>query len=153
MQPKADHCAIVRQMIDHDAAVNSFFARYESANTIFDINQIANCYAEFFMFGGPDGVRCVKKEDFVKMLPKRKDFFRSRGLAASSVDSLEAVALDARYSFVKVIWKMQFARGAAQPVYSQNAASYVLSRANDGFQIVFQIDHQDLTKRADELGF
>jgi hypothetical protein len=37
-------------------------------------------------------------------------------------------------------------------MYSENAASYVLSESNGLFQIVFQIDHQDLTKKLQELG-
>lgn len=137
-------------MSDENAEVNGFFEGYETALAAFDIDWIAACYAELFMFGGPDGVRCVKKEDFVKAVPRRKEFLQSKGLEASTIDSLEAVALDARYTFVKVIWKMQFRRSASEPVYSQNAASYLLSRTNDGFQIVLQIDHQDLIKRAEE---
>jgi hypothetical protein len=131
--------------------VNEFFSRYETANAIFDVDQIAACYADLFMFGGPAGVQCVKKEDFVKVLPRRKEYFRSLGLEASNIDSVEAVALASRYTFANVIWKMRFRRGASEPVFSENGASYVLSRTNDSFQIVFQIDHQDLKKKAEEL--
>jgi hypothetical protein len=70
---------------------------------------------------------------------------------SSSIDSLEASTLDSKYTLVKVVWNMRFDRSASEPVYSQNAASYILSGAND-LQIVFQIDHQDLTKRVQELG-
>jgi hypothetical protein len=104
------------------------------------------------MFGGPEGVQCVKKEDFLKVLPRRKEFFRSRGLVSSTIDSLAASALDSKYTLVKVVWNMRFDRSGNEPIYSQNAASYILSRANDSFQIVFQIDHQDLAKRLRELG-
>jgi len=135
-----------------NSVVKSFFTRYEAANSIFDVEQIADCYAEVFMFGGPDGVRCVKKEDFLKVLPRRKEFFRSRGLVSSSIDSLTASSLDARYTLVKVVWKMRFERNASEPMYSENAASYVLSESNGPLQIVFQIDHQDLTKKVHEMG-
>jgi hypothetical protein len=104
------------------------------------------------MFGGPEGVQCVKKEDFLKVLPRRKDFFRSQGLVSSNIDSLEVSALDSKYALIKVIWDMAFERGPGEPVHSHNAASYVLSRTNDRMQIVFQIDHQDLRKRVQELG-
>ena len=132
--------------------VKSFFARYEAANAIFDVEQIGACYADVFMFGGPEGVQCVKKEDFLRFLPRRKEFFRSRGLVSSNIDSLAASTLDSKYTLVKVTWNMRFDRGASEPIYSQNAASYILSGANDRFQIVFQIDHQDLGKRVQELG-
>ena len=139
-------------MINKNAEVESFFTGYETANAIFDMEQIAACYADVSMFGGADGVQCVKKEDFLKVLPRRKEFFRSRGLVSSNIDSLEASTLDSRYTLVKVIWNMCFDRGAGKPIYSQNAASYILSRTDDRSRIVFQIDHQDLGKRAQELG-
>ena len=139
-------------MSNNNAEVKSFFSGYEAANAIFDVEQIACCYADSFMFGGPEGVQYVKKEDFLKVLPRRKEFFRSRGLVSSNIDSLAASTLDSKYTLVKVVWNMRFERSASEPIYSQNTASYILSGANDGFQIVFQIDHQDLTKRVQELG-
>jgi hypothetical protein len=51
-----NHRAIVRQMSDRNAEVKSFFTGYETANAIFDVEQIAACYADVFMFGGPEGV-------------------------------------------------------------------------------------------------
>ena len=122
------------------------------SNATFDLERIAACYAEVFMFGGPEGVQCVKKEDFLKVLPRRQEFFRSRGLVSSKIDAFEASMLDSKYTLVKVGWNMRFDRSASEPIYCQNTSSYVLARANDRFQIVFQIDHQDFTKRVQELG-
>ena len=139
-------------MSDVSAEVKGLFTHYESANAIFDVEQIAACYADAFMFGGPAGVQCVKKEDFLKVLPRRKEFFRSRGLVSSKIDSLAGSMLDAKYTLVKVVWNMRFDRSVSGPVYSQSSASYILCGANDGLQIICQIDHQDLTKRVQELG-
>ena len=97
-------------------------------------------------------VQCVKKEDFLKVLPRRKEFFRSLGLVSSNIDSLEGSTLDSKYTLARVIWNMRFDRAASEPIYSQNAASYLLLKTDDRFQIVFQIDHQDLRKRVQELG-
>ena len=138
-------------MSNDKVEVNSFFSGYETANATFDVEHIAACYADIFMFGGPGGVQCVKKEDFLKVLPRRKEFFRSRGLVSSNIDSLEASTLDTKYTLVKVIWNMRFDGSAREPKYSKNAASYVLSRTDNRFQIIFQIDHQDLVKRVQEL--
>jgi len=149
---RAEDRAIVQRMSNENTEAKSFFTRYEAANAIFDVEQIAACYADVFMFGGPEGVQCVKKEDFLKVLPRRKEFFRSRGLVSSNIDSLAASTLDSKYTLVKVVWNMRFDRSASEPIYSQNTASYILSGAKDRFQIVFQIDHQDLTKRVQELG-
>src|SRR5579862_9649613 len=134
-----------------NSEVKSFFTGYETANAIFDAAQIAACYADIFMFGGPEGVQCVKKEDFLKVLPRRKDYFRSQGLVSSNIESLDVSALDSKYTLVRVIWDMAFDRGAGEPVHSQNAASYILSRTADRLQIIFQIDHQDLRQRVRDL--
>jgi hypothetical protein len=139
-------------MTKENVEVEPFFSGYETANRAFDLEQIAACYADVFMFGGPEGAQCVKKEDFLKVLPRRKEFFRSLGLVSSNIHSLEATALDSKYTLVKVIWNMRFEGSASEPKYSKNAASYVLSRTDDRFQIIFQIDHQDLRKRVEELG-
>lgn len=140
-------------MSHENPEVRSFFARYEEANSVFDLEGIAACYAGVFMFGGPAGVQCVKKDDFLKVLPRRKEFFRSRGLVSSTVDSLEASPLDSKYTLAKIVWRMRFdRRNGGEAVHSENSATYILSRANDAFEIVFQIDHQDLTKRLQELG-
>ena len=47
-----------------------FFRLYEQANRDFDVQLIAKLYADTFMFGNPQGVQAVKKEDFVKVLPR-----------------------------------------------------------------------------------
>ena len=75
--------ATVLEMSNDNVEVNSFFSGYETANATFDVEKIAACYADIFMFGGPEGVQCVKKDDFLKVLPRRKEFFRSRGLVSS----------------------------------------------------------------------
>src|SRR5215472_12971020 len=149
---RGEERAMVQRMSNENTDVKSFFTRYEAANAIFDVEQIAACYAEVFMFGGPERVQCVKKEDFLKVLPRRKEFFRSRGLVSSNIDALAASSLDSKYTLVKVVWNMHFDRGASEPVYSQGTASFILSRRNDRFQIVFQIDHHDLTKKVQKLG-
>jgi hypothetical protein len=149
---RAKERVIVQRMSGENTGVKSFFTRYEAANAISDMEQIAACYADVFMFGGPDGVQCVKKEDFLKVLPRRKEFFRSRGLVSSNIDSLAASTLASKYTLVKVVWNMRFDRSGGEMICNQNTASYILSGANERFQIVFQIDHQDLTKRVQELG-
>jgi hypothetical protein len=90
------------------ANVREFFDGYGKANAEFDVPKIAAFYADVFMFGGPQGVQCVKKEDFVRVLPKRKEFFRSAGLVSSKIESLEASSLESKYVLVKTVWKMRF---------------------------------------------
>jgi len=138
-------------MTDLNSRVRDFFGQYETANAEFEVQKIAAVYADGFMFGGPEGVQWVKKEDFVKVLPRRKEMFRAMGLASSTLQSLEATALDPRYTLVRTVWKMRIERDG-KVVESENAATYILFKAENGFQIVSQIDHQDLRKKLQELG-
>lgn len=138
-------------MSNTDPAVELFFSDYEQANSTSKIERIAACYADAFMFGGPAGVQCVTKENFLKVIPRRKEFVRAQGLLSSSVASVESSRLDGRYTLAKVIWNMCFDRGTSEPIRLEIAASYILSRTDEGLQIAFQIDHQDLAARLQDL--
>jgi hypothetical protein len=87
-----------------DDKVRKFFARYEKANAEFDVTEIASLYADVFLFGGSQGFQSIKKDEFVKVLPRRKDFFRSLGLTSSKVERIEASELDSNYMLAKVFW-------------------------------------------------
>ena len=130
--------------------VRQFFADFESALVDSDVERIGACYADVFLFGGPQGTQSVRKEDFLKVIPRRKEYFASLGLKSTKLDSLVATEMDSKYTFVKTTWDMCFDRGG-EVVHSQNAASYILARTNGRFGIVVQIDHQDLTERAKQL--
>ena len=131
--------------------VEEFFRRYEQANNDFDVQLIAKLYADTFMFGNPQGVQAVKKEDFIRVLPRRKDFMKTAGLVSSRVDSVEASTLDSKYILVKTVWNMRFRTNNGDEVARETSATYILSSSGDSFEIVFQLDHQDLMKIVQEL--
>ena len=131
--------------------VEEFFRRYEQANNDFDVQLIATLYADTFMFGNQQGVQAVKKEDFVKVLPRRKDFMKTAGLSSSRIDSLEASTLDSIYILVKTVWNMSFRGNNGGEVTRKTSATYVLSTIGDSFEIVFQVDHQDLMNIVHDL--
>jgi hypothetical protein len=131
--------------------VEEFFRRYEQANTDFDVQLIAQLYADTFMFGSPQGVQAVKKEEFIKVLPRRKDFMKTAGLVSSRVDSAQASTLDSKYILVRTVWNMRFRTNNGDEVARKTSATYILSSSGDSFEIVFQLDHQDLMKIVQDL--
>jgi len=131
--------------------VEEFFRRYEQANNDFDVQLIAKLYADTFMFGNPQGVQAVKKEEFIKVLPRRKDFMKTAGLTSSRVDSAEASTLDSKYILVRTVWNMRFRTNNGDEVARKTSATYILSSSVDSFEIVFQLDHQDLMKIVQDL--
>ena len=128
-----------------------FFRLYEQANNDFDVPLIAKLYADTFMFGNAQGVQAVRKEDFVKVLPRRKDFVKTAGLLSSHFDSVEASTLDSKYVLVKNVWNMNFRANNGDEVTHKTSATYFVSTIGDSFEIVFQLDHQDLMKIVQEL--
>jgi len=128
-----------------------FFRLYEQANRDFDVQLIAKLYADTFMFGNPQGVQAVRKEDFVKVLPRRKEFLKTAGLLSSGIDTVEASTLDSKYVLVKTAWKMNFRGTNPNEVTRKISATYVLSNIGESFEIVLQLDHQDLMKIVQDL--
>ncbi len=128
----------------------AFFDRSERANTEFEVQK--------FLFFTPTS-SCLaihrpvrKEEDFVRVLPKRKEIIRSVGLVSCKINSLEASKLDSKCVLVKAVWQMRIQRGTREAVDRQNSMTYILSAVGDSFQIVFQVDHQDLMKKVRDLG-
>jgi ketosteroid isomerase-like protein len=132
--------------------VKAFFNQYESNIGESDPAAIAEQYGESFVFAGPQGAQAVRRDDFVKVLPKRQGFFKSVGLRSSSVVALEEVSVDDRCVLVKAQWRLQFESATAPVSVLDLFATYLLQQQPDGLRIVFQLDHDDLTKRVQELG-
>jgi len=124
--------------------VHEFFVEYEQAIASSDVSKIGVLYADTFLFGGQSGVQAVKKEDFLKVIPKRKAYFTSMGLSDTRLESVEASQLDSTYLLAKVAWRMKLEDSSGSRTLN-TFATYVLTRSDqDALSIVFQIDHQDL---------
>ena len=129
-----------------------FFKTYEQAISQSDVVTIAAQYADAFMFGGPQGVQFIKKDDFLKVVAKCKEYFASMGLVESKVISVDVTTLDPKYVLVKTAWNMTFEKPMGRKEEIETRATYILERQGSTLMIVFQIDHQDLTARVKELG-
>ena len=129
-----------------------FLNQYERAISNSDVTAIAAHYADVFMFGGPQRTQCVRKEDFLKLVPKRKEWFASIGLVDSRANLVNEAALDSKFSLVKTAWRMTFEKSVGVRQDVETSATYILEWKGDTPRIVFQIDHQDLTAKVKELG-
>jgi len=127
-----------------DPLVQAFFESYEIANSSSDLTAIGDLYAETFLFAGPSAVRSVRRDDFLKVIPKMKTQFTSLGLTESRLSSVEAANLDSRYILAKVQWTITL-RTVEGPFNHFDAfATYVLQHCDGKLSIIFQLDHQDL---------
>jgi hypothetical protein len=132
--------------------VEKFFEEFERGTNASGPELVESQYGDVFMFAGPQGVQAIKRDDFLKALPKRVGFFKTIGLTSSKIRALEETRLDDKYVMVKVYWEMRFEKAGGQPTVDEISATYLLYQQADGLRIVFQLDHQDLMKRVEELG-
>jgi len=133
--------------------VEEFFKAYERAISESDASAIGAYYADAFMFGGPQGVQTVQKGDFLKVLPRRQEYFASLGLLDTKVTSIEERSLDWKYLLVRTAWSMSFERATGVKEEIETLATFILERKASTLSIVFQIDHQDLAARVKEPGW
>jgi len=127
-----------------DQRVKEFFLQYQRANSSSDVSAVGELYADTFMFGGPNGVQTVKKDDFLRVIPKMKAHFSSIGLSETQFQSVEASPISSKYLLAKATWRMTI-RNLSGQKHVDTFATYILLRGqDDALSIVFQIDHQDL---------
>jgi ketosteroid isomerase-like protein len=128
-----------------DQLVKSFLETYARANSSSDVSLIGSLYADAFMFAGPEGARSVRKEDFLKVIPKMKAYFASIGLFETHLHSVETVAVDSKYLLAKASWRMTVRDQNGDCRQLDAVATYVLERRKDDtLCIILQIDHQDV---------
>jgi hypothetical protein len=131
--------------------VTKFFEIYEESISEAAVSTVGTLYSDVFMFGGPGGSQSVKKEDFLKLLPGRKAYFKSLGLEKSTVASIDEISLDAKYILAKVVWKMSLKNSTEASRQFETHTTYILEIKNETPAIIMQLDHQDLGERVNEM--
>jgi hypothetical protein len=121
--------------------VKEFFTRYEEANSSPNALAIGIFYAETFMFAGPNGAQTVRRDDFLRVIPRMKAYYASIGLSESKLHSIDSRPLDARYLLASVVWRIA---SSGNSHIDASSTYTLLCGDDDEFSIVFQIDHQDL---------
>lgn len=132
--------------------IKKFLAAFEKASNSLDATVLSTMYSDAFLFGDPNGVHMIKKDDFLALLPQRKGFFMMVGLQSSEILSIEESNIMDNYSSVTVHWVMNYTKHSKNPINDQNTSTYILHRKDNMLQIVFQLDHQDLMKKVQDLG-
>ena len=78
--------------------VKAFFDEYERNIGASDSAALAVLYGDSFVFAGPKGAQAVRRDDFLKVLPKRQEFFKTAGLRSSTIQALEEARFGAPQS-------------------------------------------------------
>ena len=133
-------------MPEVSSEVKSFFEEFEQLSDTLDTDGMSRLYSDTFMAADPNGARPVPKAAFLAMLPKRKEMFASSGYASSTLTDITETPLDDSYVLVDTKWIMK----ALDPAKKQDielASSFILRRTDNSFEIVFYLNHQDITAK------
>jgi hypothetical protein len=123
-------------------SVEPFFRRFELNNNRNDFSATTSQFADTFMAGGPQGVRCIQARDFALALPKRKQLFDSYGCQSTSLVSFSETRLDDRYVMARTQWQMKFGRDQQATTAVANS-TFIVDASAEPFRIVFYLAHQD----------
>ena len=128
-----------------DELVKAFFEAYAKANSALDVAAMGDLYAETFLFAVRNTAKPVRKEDFLKIVPRMKGHCASLGLTGTRLSSVETTELGSGYALAKVRWAMTLRTSNGLVKTFDTFATYLVQRDDhDRLSILFQLDHQDL---------
>ena len=110
----------------------------------------AGLYAETFLAGGPDGARCIRAEDFMKALPKRKEMFERAGCRRTELAGVTEMPLGERYAMAQTKWRMSFERDGGREDVVEVESTFVVDFGGERPRIIAYLAHQDALKMANQ---
>ncbi len=103
-------------MAEASKQIREFFDAYAKATASIDLAFFESAYGDTFMFASPGGVQAVKRDDFLKVVPKRAAFFRAAGLVGSEISRLEEMGLDETHTLIQTHWRLRFEKDPGRPI-------------------------------------
>lgn len=124
--------------------VQAFFAEFERAGNTLDAEATSRQFADTFMSADPAQAIPVPKAAFLAALPNREKMFASIGVTGMRLSAISQTSLDDNYVLVDTEWTCTMTSREAEPLTL--ASAFILHRGENGtFQIVFYLNHQDIT--------
>jgi len=99
------------------------------------------------MNADPNGAAPVERARLAEALPKRKASFDAAGVGHLTLRSLTETVLDDNYVLAETTWAAPIEGGGV----FETAATYILRRTHDGFEVVFYLNHVDVQAALSEL--
>ena len=120
-----------------------FFKRFEKDSNPDDLTLAEESYFRTFLFCDPGNADSVKKADFLKFLPIMAAKYKELGFKEKAVKKIRVIKLNENYLLADVIWKMKFEKNGKVLDIDDIRATYILKNEEDGYKIIFQLDHQN----------
>jgi hypothetical protein len=135
------------------SSIERFFQALEHETVTGNFPALAERFSESFLAASPSGVKVAQRSLFAQVLPARKQLFEKMGKSSTKLISLEASALDSRYTLAKTRWLLTFAREGQDSHEVFADSTYIVDTGEEPFQIILYLTSQDLPKMLAERGF
>jgi hypothetical protein len=135
-----------------NTTVEDFIRQYASLADQGSVPELAACFADTFIAGGPQGAKAVRAADFALALPKRYQLFAQMGCRRTELLSTEEIRLDARYVSVRTRWRMTFERAGADPLPIEVESTYLINAGAEPFRILVYLAHDDIMENLKQHG-
>jgi ketosteroid isomerase-like protein len=127
-----------------DGQVEAFFDTFAAASDQFDLDRLAELFAETFLAADPAGARPVPRQAFLRALPRRAELFAAAGITRVALTDLQHQPLDNTYVLARTDWRAERPGAASTPV--RLSSTFILRRDADRLRVVFYLNHQDLAR-------
>ncbi len=132
--------------------VRAFIERFAELSAGGSPEEVAALFGETFLAAGAQGASCVKREDFARMLPQRKELFARMGWKKTELVTVEEAMLDARFALAKTQWRFQFEQSGGCMEDVLVASTFVVDCGAEPWRIVLYLAHQDIFATLRERG-
>jgi hypothetical protein len=130
---------------DADVApdVQQFFATFERASGVAEVDALTECFADAFLVGDAQDARPVPRAAFLQALPTRFAAAANAGIGPAVLTGLVAEELDEHWVLARTRWSAPMAGGGTLPM----ASSFLLHRAEGVLRIAAYLNHEGLGLR------
>jgi hypothetical protein len=131
--------------------VAAFFADFETRSNDPAADAASpSQFAEVFLSAYRNAVHAVPRAAFAAALPKRRELFACIGLKRTRLTSIDETPLDDLYVLVATEWTMELEQSDG-PKALPFRSTFLLRRTDEGLEIVFYLNHQDVAAVIKEL--
>lgn len=124
--------------------VEDFLYEYARHSDQGNVGELAACFGETFIAGGPQGAKAVRSGDFALALPKRYEMFKQMGCRKTELIGIEEQRLDARYVSARTRWQLTFERAGKEALPVEVVSTYLVDAGAEPMRILIYLAHDDI---------
>lgn len=133
-------------------AVEDFLYDYARHSDEGNVAELAACFGETFIAGGPQGAKAVRASDFALALPKRYEMFERMGCRKTELIGIDEQRLDGRFVSARTRWRLTFERAGLEPLAAEVESTYLVDAGVEPVRILVYLAHEDIFEKLKKQG-